>query len=61
MIDHSFSQPFALADVDSFQNIFRYLNIFRQCGTSGFYVNSEGVDSGTGKLRDKFVRKEKTR
>ena len=39
----------------------KYLNIFRQCGTSGFYVNSEGVDSGTGKLRDKFVRKEKTR
>ena len=39
----------------------KYLNIFRQCGTSGFFINSEGLDAGTGKLTDKFVRKEKTR
>lgn len=38
----------------------KYLNIFRQCGTSGFFLKSEGVDpAGEGEIVDKFVRQEK--
>ena len=42
------------------QEYMKYLNIFRQCGTSGFYLDSEGVNTESGKLKDKFVRKERS-